>query len=221
MSLIELLVALVVLTIVLTLAYGSFTQVSTGITGVEQALSDQQELRLLLTLITDDLSCARYLSQWAAGNHTSGIIARMGFVGHDDFTRIDFHAATPARFHRERPLELDPELHEVGYAVQERPGGTLALVRREDYYLTPDLQNGGISVDLVQNVTAFKVEFLAPMAPGQSQENWLTEWDSNRQPAPARMPAAMRVTLAVQGKTGRPLSESLELNLQTITPVKP
>jgi prepilin-type N-terminal cleavage/methylation domain-containing protein len=220
LTLIEMLVALALLALVLTLAYGSFAQISGETSRLEEELSDQEQLRLLLKLIGDDLLAARYFSNYAAGGNPSGILARMQFVGRSDFSTIGFHAVLPSRFFRDRPPELDPGVVTVGYAVQER-SRSVVLTRRENYYLNPIMDSGGTTIDLVQNIDTFKLEFLQPPAsPTQTIDNWVTEWNSSIQPDSARMPIAIRITLAIVGKDGKPLREQEEMNLDSILQVK-
>jgi prepilin-type N-terminal cleavage/methylation domain-containing protein len=222
MTLLELLIAMALLAVVLALTYGSFFQLSDAAAGLKAELAEQQELRLLLKLIADDLQAAQYLEGYAAnGDRRSGIVARTHFVGRGEFTEINFHVAAPARFHRQRPPEADPGLHEAGYAVREDlAANTLTLVRREDYYLDPDLETGGVTVVLTRDVETFSIGFLGPAeASNPTQDRWEREWDSQTRPKDARMPRAVRISLGVMGKDGKPLRATLEVNLQSVLKV--
>jgi len=219
-TLIELLAALAILSLVLTLAYGSFFQISGAAIGLKGELEDQQELRLLLKMIADDLQSARYLANFAAKQGTkpanpTGIIAKVRFVGKSEFSYIDFHAATESRFFRQRPPELDPGLHEIGYSVQEdTAANTINLVRREDYYLNSDMQQGGVSVILTRRLETFSLAFLLPPdAAGSTTERWEREWISTERPESSRMPRAIRIGLGLIGKDGRPVRDSIDVNL--------
>jgi hypothetical protein len=220
LTLVELLAALSILALVLTLAYGSFFQISGAANTLKGELSEQQELRMLLKLIADDLQSARYLSNFAAkqagkpGN-ASGIVARVRFVGQKEFSFISFHAATEARFFRQRPPELDPGLHEIGYGVQEDTAhNSISLVRREDYYLDSDLESGGVTVILERRLETFSLAFLLPpVAAGSTTERWEREWNSMERPEGSRMPRAIRIGLGLMGRDGQPLRETLEVNL--------
>jgi hypothetical protein len=104
----------------------------------------------------------------------------------------------------------------VGYFVRKAEtgeGNGLVLVRREDFYLNDDLQEGGISVPVADRLAAFKVEFLAPgFDPNASEVPWQDRWNSDEQPS-AHMPAAIRVTIGRLSPSGKSLSDSLEFNL--------
>jgi hypothetical protein len=220
LTLVELLAALSILALVLTLAYGSFFQISGAANSLKGELSEQQELRMLLKLIADDLQSARYLTNFAAKQTTkavnaTGIVARVRFVGKTEFSFIGFHAATEARFFRQRPPELDPGLHEIGYGVQEdRDNNTLNLVRREDYYLDADMESGGVTVILERRLETFSLAFLLPPdTAGSTAERWEREWNSMERPEGSRMPRAIRIGLGLMGRDGQPLRETLEVNL--------
>ncbi len=218
LTLVELLVALSLLSLVLTLVFGSFFQISTGASGLQDELSEQQELRLLLKLVADDLQTARYLPNAAQAHLPTGLVARYQIMGRGEVTEINFHAATRARFYRLRPAALDPLLHEVGYSVLKQ-GETerFILQRREQFYLDSDLERGGITVELARDVELFKVEFLkASTGLSAPTEDWDKEWDSSQRPDGQRMPVAMRLTIGRAAKNGRHLQNTLEFNLESV-----
>jgi prepilin-type N-terminal cleavage/methylation domain-containing protein len=227
-TLVELLAALAILSLVLALAYGSFFQISGAAIGLKGELEEQQELRLLLKMIADDIQSARYLTNFAAKQgaktpNPTGIVAKVRFAGKAEFSTIDFHAATDARFFRQRPPELDPGLHEIGYSAQEdTETKTIQLVRREDFYLNADLERGGVSVILTRKLETFSLAFLAPPdSPLSTTDRWEREWNSMERPEAARMPRAVRIGLGLAGKSGNPVRESIDVNLPDTFKVGP
>jgi prepilin-type N-terminal cleavage/methylation domain-containing protein len=220
-TLIELLVAVALLGSILTILFGAFSQISRGAASVQERLEEAQALRRLTGLIADELAAAQYLKQLASAKPklATGIVAELEHQTGGDFTRIDFHAAVPARFHRQIQPEQDPFLHEIGYRVrlgEDRQHTELA--RREDYYLDDDLKNsrtGGVEAALARDVRAFRVEFLPPRVEGQTStvEDWQDRWDSGARAEKEEMPIALRVTLTLAGRNGRELTETLDVNL--------
>jgi len=220
-TLIELLVAVALLGSILTILFGAFSQISRGAASVQERLEEEQALRRLIGLIADELAAAQYLRQLATARPAvaTGIVAALEHQNGGDFTRIDLHAAVPARFHRQVQPEQDPFLHEIGYRVrlgEDRQHTELA--RREDYYLDDDLKNsraGGVEAPLARDVRVFRVEFLPPRAKGQTStvEDWQDRWDSSGQAKGNEMPRAIRVTLTLAGHSGRVLSETLDVNI--------
>jgi type II secretion system protein J len=216
-TLVELLVSLALLSLVLVLVYGAFGQISRGALEQTERLTERQELRLLLRIVADDLQSAQWLARYREQGEglKTGIIASIHREGSAEFSTLSFHAAQPARFHRRNVLERDPGLHEVGYQVRwEEDGERLELVRREDYYLDDDLEEGGLTVVLVTDIESFLVEFLPPDAdPNAAEEPWQDRWDSNEQQDNARMPKSIRLTLGRRLSGERVLRDTLELNL--------
>jgi prepilin-type N-terminal cleavage/methylation domain-containing protein len=231
-TLIELLLAIVLLALVVSLTYAAMFQVTTGARYLTDSYSDDQELRLLLRMLAQDLGSVQYLKNYVAATatgaaatpgaatptgtpHQSGLIATSRFTATSDFSAVDFHAAVRSRQNRQAPEGSDPMLHEVGYSVREDvTTHVLQLVRREDYYIDDQMQVGGVTAVLASGVEVFWVECLQPAAAsGQTQETWTKEWNSNTQPDAARLPAALRITFGVAGKNGRHLKETVEVNL--------
>ena len=216
-TLIELLVALLLLGLVMTLVYGAFGQISGPAVRLSDQLTEQQELRLLMRMVADDLQSAQWLEQyWKKGTQfRTGIIAEQHFEGTKQFTHISFHTARPARFYRGIDDADDPDLHEVGYYVQpSEDRKDLVLIRREDFYIDDNIDDGGQTVQLADHITNFQVQFLAQGADlNADPPPWQDAWDSTRQPENARMPLAIKLTIARKDAQGRELSESLEFNL--------
>jgi len=233
-TLIELLMAMVLLAVVVSLTYAAMFQVTSGARYLTDSYSEDQEARLLLRMLAQDLGSVQYLKNYvqaapaviAASEgvgsappvpRQSGLIATTRFSGSHEFSAVDFHAAVRSRQNRQAPEGSDPMLHEIGYYVREDVAThELQLVRREDYYIDDQMQVGGVTAVLASGIEVFWVECLQPAAaPGQTQETWVKEWNSNTQPDTARLPAAIRITLGLAGKNGRHLKETLDVNLPT------
>jgi len=221
-TLLELLVALALMGTILALLYQSFFQISQGAVQLEAEITQQQELRLLLKLVVDDLQAARVLDTLLEQNIATGIVARTDHLRNTDFSRVTFHAAVPVRFHRTVIPARDPRLHELAYWVEEEPETKeLLLMRREDFYVDRLPDEGGIAVPIARGIAVFRVEFLPYAAPSATaQETWRDEWDSTQTPVGFRLPMAIRVTLGrAQGE--RPVvEESLEINLPSSLEVR-
>lgn len=224
-TLLEMLVAMVLLSIIMVLIYGSLSQISSGTASLNADLERQQETRLLLRMITDDLQGANYFDGFADSQDAqSGIIVSRQDHGAKRYSRALFHANVPVRFHRRIDRQGDPRIHELAYWVEpsEDNRDVFLLKRREDFYLDNDMEEGGISVTLAEGVEIFRIEVLAePERSTTLDADWLEDWDSNgRKKAP--LPAAIRVTLAMADAFGKKVTpESLEVNIETSTRGKP
>lgn len=216
-TLVELLIALTLLGLVMVLVYGAFGQISTRAAQLGEELTEQQELRLLMRMISDDLAAAQWLDRYyekGVGFRT-GIVADTEFLDGKDATRIRFHCARPVRFHRRLEAGRDPGLHEVEYRVRRaEEGEALQLIRREDFYLDDDLDNGGITAVLAENIDEFLVEFLPRTTDANvSEERWEKRWDANERTGSDRLPQAIRLTLGRKTAGGKKIREVIEFNL--------
>ena len=212
---IELIIAMMLLSVVMTLIYTSFGQVSNNVRSLSREMSERQELRLLVKLISDELQAANYYQEFAKLNDgLSGIQAEVEPLDQAEYTKIQFHSSTPTRFYRNVPREADPQMHEIAYWVQlGEDRTTTQLVRREDFYLDDDMSEGGVEVTMAEEVDEFLIEFVAPGAAGRATETWVSNWDSTERTAQDRMPAALRITIAKTMVSGAKIRESQEFNL--------
>ncbi len=260
-SLLEVLVSMTILGLLVTLLYSSFSQISRTSLSVEKSLRGREELRLLMKVVLDDLQAMQYLSRLVELNQSespgiqiesfdTGLIARLvdGPQGAESSSAIDFHTARHARFYTEW-REQDPRLHEIGYRMQENSEtgrwelwrgyrmqensetGRWELWRREDFYVDPDLSEGGRDYLLTDRVTGFLVELLEQeieLADGGTQENWVKDWDTQELACERNseasnsfcLPRAIRLSMAVEDEDGQTLEESLTINL-CVRPCKP
>ncbi|MBT6728399.1 MAG: prepilin-type N-terminal cleavage/methylation domain-containing protein [Deltaproteobacteria bacterium] len=243
-SLLEVLVSMAILGLLVTLLYSSFSQISRTSLSVENSLRGREELRLLMKVVLDDLQAMQYLSRLVELNESespgvqidsfeTGLIARLvdGPQGAESSSAIDFHAARRARFYPEWRVQ-DPRLHEIGYRMQENSEtGRWELWRREDFYVDPDLSEGGRDYLLTDRVTGFLVELLEQeieLADGGTQENWVKDWDTQELACERNseasnsfcLPRAIRLSMAVEDEDGQTLEESLTINL-CVRPCKP
>ena len=238
-SLLELLVALALMSTLMIVLYNAFFQFSASTQNVNDSLKAEQELRLLMKIVFDDLQAVQYLEKWVALNdetsggefYHSGILSRL-VPGPDEtlVSFIRFHTARPTRFFPEMiALQKDPELHEVEYSLRfDAFAQAWLFVRREDFYVDGNLSEGGVEQTLSQSVVGFRVEFLAQMVlaadSGALQEVWVEEWDSLEEncllpnedlkdSSQTRcLPLALRLTLSLQKEEGLVVTDTLELN---------
>ena len=224
-TLVELLIALALLSILLVTVYGAFFQITTHTTQLKERLTGQQELRMLMRVLSDDLGSAQWLSNyWSKGvGHDTGIVAESEYIEGGEFTKVHLHSAGYSRFNRLLPRAQDPKVHEVGYFAEfDRDTGTIQLQRREDFYLDDDLRNGGTTVTMARNLSAFFLEFLAPAGENPTgEEQWEKSWDSPNNPETARMPRAIRLTLGRVMPSGEDVRETIEFNLVEAYTVSP
>lgn len=235
-SLLELIVAIAILSTVLTMLYNAFFQVADSTTKAVQTLEAGQEIRLLMKIVRDDLQAIQYLNHFTADNDAaqgvyrhSGVLSKRG-RGPDEeqVNSIHFHAAVPLRF-PSQPLEegSDPELHEVSYFLDfDGTSDRWLFKRREDFYVDDDITSGGTSMVLSEFVTDFKLEFIESIvlgAGGVSRDSEpKKEWDSAEGKCDAAegnttpcLPLVIKLTMTLHREGENPVTETNEFNIPT------
>ena len=235
-SILELLISVTLLGLVMSVLYTAFFQISNSSLKVQSTLDARQELRLLIKIVLDDLQKVRYLKHFAESDQNenqqreTGLIAVLNLgpenpdTGQfEEVTVIDFHTSIKSRFFPEENSR-DPELHEVGYLMQENPDTkTWEFVRREDFYIDNNLREGGKNHVLSEEVTKFELEFLeseTALAEGGFREKWTKVWDSDERLCDDLkvkenfcLPRAIRLTMALKAKGEKTISDTQVINL--------
>lgn len=234
-TLVELVFSIVLLGLITALAYGAFFQASNSARSVQASLSGEQELRLLMKMVLDDLQATRYLTKWVEADeaHESGMVAEQE-LGPDNIevSRISFHADRPTSLFQDTEEVrngMDPHLHELGYGLEFNTAEDVwQFVKREDYYLSSNLREAsqnGRQLVLSESVTSFLVEFRLREVQSASgaqatQEDWTPVWDTEErdctdpdQGESFCLPRSIRVTLKLVGEDGRELEDRQEINL--------
>ncbi len=235
-SILELLISVALMGLVMSVLYAAFFQVSNSSLKVQSTLDARQELRLLIKIVLDDLQNLRYLKHFADSDQNetqqreTGLIADLNLgpenpdTGQiEEFTSIDFHTAIKSRFFPEENSR-DPELHEVGYKLQENTNTKKwEFIRREDFYIDKNLREGGKSNVLSEEVTKFEVEFLeseTALAGGGFKERWTKVWNSDERMCHDLkikenfcLPRAVRLTIALKAKGKNTISDTQVINL--------
>ena len=234
-SILELLISVTLLGLVTSIIYAAFFQISNSTLKIQSTLDARQELRLLMKIVLDDLQKVRYLKHFAESEQSetqqreTGLIAELNLgpenpnTGQiEEVTSIDFHTSIKSRFFQEENSH-DPELHEVGYSMQENPDTkTWDFIRREDFYIDNNLREGGKNHVLSEEVTKFVLEFLeseTALAEGGFREKWTKVWDSDERlcydlkvKENFCLPRAVRLTMALKAKGEKTISDTQVIN---------
>ena len=235
-SILELLISVTLLGLVMSVLYAAFFQISNSSLKVQSTLYARQELRLLMKIVLDDLQKVRYLKHFAESYQSetqqreTGLIAERNLgpenpdTGQiEEVTSIDFHTSIKSRFFPEENSR-DPELHEVGYSMQDNPDTkTWDFIRREDFYIDNNLREGGNNHVLSEEVTKFELEFLeseTALAEGGFREKWTKVWDSDERLCHDLkvkenfcLPRAVRLTMGLKAKGEKIISDTQVINL--------
>ena len=201
-TLVELLLAVMLLSIMMTIVYGVIISTLKGQKQIETINRSSEIGPGLLAQIRQDLDGA-FLPD-AEGVYFVGY-NRAGASGDRD--RVDFvtsRIAYGADLDEEQPVFHS--VNEVGYQVRgsERDAMLGVLYRREDYFLDKEPVVGGRLVELYDRVLHFSVTYYR-------EGEWLDSWDGEK--LKGVMPEAVKVDLRLQMGDG---DETVERTFVTI-----
>lgn len=207
-TLLEVLVASVILAMMATMIYAAFDHTSR----LRTRLSGRQErdhvARIALNKIAADLRMA-FLT--AHIHPTQQYIARVThFIGVDQNPgdRVDFAAFSHRRLLRN---VHEGDTCEVGYRMEERRGGGYDLLRRESPRIDLDPKRGGTLDVLVNDVLSFQIRYY-----DSTTDTWIDAWDTTQATGQVnRLPSRVRITLGLRDSDGRERRYMTETQLMT------
>jgi general secretion pathway protein J len=188
-TLIEVLLAMAILAVVITVVYGSFSTASRNIEQAEESRNDTDVARALLSRLSDDLANAYVNTPLAK---TTVFYGKMEETesGSEKFRHDSISLTTLTNWRRPDTKEM--ELWEVGYFFKEKPEGQgYALYRREKRVLDKDIPvlEGGDEYEMTDRVESLQLRYYNVM-----NKQWGDDWDTRKSPA---LPKAVEITLAL------------------------
>jgi general secretion pathway protein J len=194
-TLVELLVAIVVLSMISILIYNAFASMKRSREGIERVDDRYREGRLAMARMIRELQSA-YISLHAPLN-TSLLIQRTAFVATTGTPadRLDFNSFSNRRLDKNSHVSDQCELSYFGSPNPELSGVT-DLARRISTTLDLDPKKGGRVDVLATDIDLFDLQYLDPMS-----GNWVDTWDTTQTLTgqPARLPIQVRILLVLNG----------------------
>jgi general secretion pathway protein J len=194
-TLVELLVAIVVLSMISVLIYNAFASMKRSREGIERVDDRYREGRLAMARMARELQSA-YISLHAPIN-TSLLIQRTAFVGSTGTPadRLDFNSFSNRRMDKNSHVSDQCELSYFGSPNPDLSGVT-DLARRISTTLDLDPKKGGRVEVLATDIDLFDLQYLDPLT-----GNWLDTWDTTQTVTgqPARLPVQVRIVLVLNG----------------------
>jgi len=198
MSLVEVLVAMAIFAIIASLLYSGFSQTARNKDRVETQLDREHEIRNGIERIAQELATAytsaqRNINEQLRTNST-GLVAKEDGSN----TRIYFSSFSHRRLYRNAH---ESDQNELSYFVTHDPNDPTrdVLARREQARVDEDLDKGGISQVLIQNINGFELSFFDPLT-----GEWSPTWDTTQSMAqPNRLPMQAKIRVTVPNLSGR------------------
>jgi len=183
-TLIELMLAVLILAIMMSIIYGVVVSTVTAARRVEEITASSEIGPAILTQIRTDLEAAFLPKE---GEY---FVATKRAAGAGSRDRIDFVSGVMS-YGAENDVEA-PRFHsinEVGYqTIDSRKDPSVAILyRREDFFIDADPLKGGRLTELYDRVKSFSLKFL-------DGETWRDDWNSKTQKG---LPKAVQIELSI------------------------
>lgn len=206
-TLIEVLLAIFIGSIVLTALYASFFQIMKAKEMVEQELELYHESRVVISKMTKDL-----VNAFERGNVTSESkdTRFQYFLGSmdGDFSTLTFTSLSRSPSQNAR----ESDQTEISYFVEPVPDSELfALIRRDNPRMGID-SGGGIQYPLSERIVGFTLSYIGNSSLVLENEDITFEWDSNEA---LSLPNAVYINLIMRNPRG----EDIEFNSLVVIPV--
>ncbi len=192
-TLLEIMLAVAVLSLVGTMIYSGFAQTALNKARIEQDVDHSRVIHMTLERMARELTMA-FVSTHVNPSLDLRIVDT-AFIGKDNGKddRIDFTSFSHRRLYRNA---RESDQNEISYFVTEHPDdpGVLVLARREQNRIDEDPRRGGKSQILVENIEEFNVEYFDPLL-----SDWVQTWNTEDMLAqPNRLPTQVRIRLSVK-----------------------
>lgn len=197
-TLIEVMVAMAIISIVSTLIYTAFSQTAQNKRRIESELDRNHEIRMGIERMARELSMAFVSTHFNPA--AAAPVVKTAFVGKDSGkgSRVDFTSFSHQRLYRDAH---ESDQNEISYYLDDdrKGSGHSMLVRREQRRIDDDPQQGGQAQILIENVSRFELTYLEPLT-----FQWLTTWDTTQAAMqPNRLPQQVRIKISVPNLRGK------------------
>ncbi|QQR89520.1 MAG: prepilin-type N-terminal cleavage/methylation domain-containing protein [Myxococcales bacterium] len=215
MTLIEVLIAIGILSIVSTLVWQGFSQTTRNKKRIENSIDHYHEMSLSLERMVRDLSMAFVSAQINPSPSLQTI--QTIFVGDDrgDRDRIDFTSFSHQRLFANAH---ESDINELSYFLAADPDNPRkkVLARREQRRPDDHPREGGESMILMRDVIEFNLEYLDPLS-----HEWVREWDTMQATGQLnRLPSQVKITLAIEMDEGERNPKKLSLSTRASLPLR-
>ncbi len=201
-TLLEVLLAVFIGAIVLTVLYASFFQIINAKDSAEDKLELYHEARVILSKMTDDLSMIypRGMVYPVQGSFASSFF--VGRVDDAEHSSIDFTSLS----HIGGIGSRDSDQAQISYYLQPIPQSDLFFLRRRE---NPNFGNNssGLDYPLSERVVGFNLMYMRP-----DDGQFITEWDSVQTNS---LPKAVEISLTIRSTKG----ENIEFNSLVLIPL--
>jgi len=215
LSLVEVLVATAIISMIATLVYGAFDGMARSQAGLDKTSERFHEGRSALTRMSRELESA-FLSMHKPLVDPRLQVTQTAFIGADSGhqDRLDFASFS----HRRLGFDThESDQNELSYFLSPDPDTRRTdLGRREATYIDMDPKRGGKTLVLAYDVVSLDFQYFDPVL-----NQWVDSWDSTQPTGQMdRLPLQVRIELVVAGAdNGAPLHYVTKVPIAMQTPL--
>ncbi len=188
--------ALAILTVIVTLVYGSFVPVMESKEVVEAEANKYHGLRLAMSRMSRELSMAFLSDRFDAKRYRERPTHFVGEDSGDDDT-LRFTTLAHERLF-EDAKESDQAVVEYRVGADPDDRSKQVLFRREKTVIDDQPDQGGADVVLAEDVKGLNFEYW-----DVKQKEWVSEWDTNDMERKNHLPERVKITLLVEDDAGK------------------
>lgn len=214
MTLLEVIVAVSVLSMLGAIVYGAFSGLSGARAAVGRADEKYAQGRTALGRIARELQAAFVSAHQPFNAQLS--VRNTAFVGVSGSPgdRLDFTSFSHRRLSRN---SHESDQNELGYFASPDPNvrDKIDLVRRESPVIDLEPTRGGIVQVVAEDIQSFDLEYLDPLT-----NEWQETWDSTQAAAQfGRLPSQVRIRLALRRENADPYVFTTKVSLAMQNPL--
>jgi len=204
-TLLEVLISVAILTAMSLLMYSGLHRSLEAKQRVEWKDESIHSTRIAMNKMSEDLAQAFTANALLKGQDNRYETGFKGTAEGVDFSTFShLHYAQDAK---------DTDSVTVGYSLQKNDAGLQDLYRRESTRLSEDLDKGGDSYAILENVKSLKLSYY-----DSNKTEWVSEWSTASVSAQGRLPQAVKIELTVVEENGGDgEKEGTEVSYQTMT----
>ncbi len=188
-TLIEVLLAMAILAVVVTVIYAVFSTSSANVKLAEASRDETDLARTLIARMSDDIANA-YCSAGLSGTFFYGKSEEVE-TGGSKFRHDSLSLTTLTNWRK--PDSKETDLWEVGYSFEEKSDGSgYVLVRREKRELNTDVPplEGGVEYEITDRIEELRVRYY-------DGSTWVDTWNRKTGCNQANLPRALEISLTL------------------------
>jgi general secretion pathway protein J len=190
-TLLEILIAIAILSVILSVIYGSYHSSVQTIQAVQASSDLYRSTRLILDIMSEDIRGA-YISRFT--NPSQAMM--FAFVGEDHWDgafpadTLNFTSTTRRLNDSDQPLSI---FAEIGYFLEtDEKTGRKKLMRRESYVVDQDVKTGGTSIEMGLWVLGLDLKYV------DANNNTWDFWDSTAGEHAKELPKMVEIHLLME-----------------------